>query len=83
MSVPVNWMRSPVGEGFSPARGLELVILAQLAALAAHLPDGGIDLAHIGIGVGEHEAGFDGSAAYPSPISEPGRPAPRPACASI
>ena len=36
----------------------ELVILAQLAAFLAHGAQGGVELVHLVIGVGEHEAGF-------------------------
>ena len=48
------------GERGPAVRRVEHVILAELAAFLAHVAQGGIELVHIVIGVGEHEAGFVG-----------------------
>ena len=41
-------------------RGVDLVILAQLAALPAHVAQGGVELAYVVIGVGEDKPGLVG-----------------------
>ena len=56
LSVSVNCTRSPTAKSASTVLRLEPHIrAAQLAALAPHLPQLGVDLRHVGVGIGEHE----------------------------